>query len=103
MKNIQEGITVRSNRAGFTFIQIPDGISREIYKFRRELSETLCPVISAAYKNKQLKELYNLKTYTKEEVFGTLQKYAEIFKPYVCFDWRDILRDTKREGKKDFI
>ena len=29
-----------------------------------------------------------------------MQKYAEIFKPYVCFDWQDILRDTKREGKK---
>ena len=36
-------------------------------------------------KNKQLKEVYGLKTYTKEEVLELCKKYAEIFKPYVCF------------------
>ncbi len=50
-------------------------------------------------KNKQLKEVYGLKTYTKEEVLELCKKYAEIFKPYVCFDWQEILQDFKRKGK----
>ncbi len=50
-------------------------------------------------KNKQLKEIYNLKTYTKQEVLELCKKYAEIFRPYVCFDWQDMLRDAKRESK----
>jgi adenylosuccinate synthase len=62
------------------------------------LSEKLDVILPI--KNKQLKELYNLKTYTKDEVLELCKKYAEIFKPYVCFEWQDLLRDAKREGKK---
>lgn len=51
-------------------------------------------------KNKQLKEIYNLKTYTKEEVLELCKKYAEIFRPYVCFEWQELLRAAKREHKK---
>ncbi len=51
-------------------------------------------------KNKQLKELYGLKTYTKEEVLDLCKKYAKIFEPYVCFDWQMMLEDYKRNGKK---
>jgi len=51
-------------------------------------------------KNKQLKEVYNLKTYTKDEVLALCKKYAEIFRPYVCFDWQELLQNAKREGKK---
>lgn len=50
-------------------------------------------------KNKQLKEVYGLKTYTKEEVLSLCKKYAEIFKPYVCFDWQKVLEAAKREKK----
>ena len=50
-------------------------------------------------KNKQLKEVYGLKTYTKQEVLELCQKYAEIFRPYVCFDWQKVLEDAKRENK----
>lgn len=50
-------------------------------------------------KNKQLKEVYGLKTYTKDEVLSLCKKYAEIFKPYVCFDWQELLQDFKRQGK----
>ena len=50
-------------------------------------------------KNKQLKEVYGLKTYTKEEVLELCKKYAEIFKPYVCFDWQEMLQNFKRKGK----
>ena len=51
-------------------------------------------------KNKQLKELYGLKTYTKEEVLALCEKYAKIFEPYVCFEWQELLQNFKKEGKK---
>ena len=51
-------------------------------------------------KNKQLKELYGLKTYTKEEVLASCEKYAKIFEPYVCFEWQELLQKFKKEGKK---
>ena len=51
-------------------------------------------------KNKQLKELYDLKTYTKEEVLELCKKYAEIFRPYVCFEWQELLRNAKKENKR---
>lgn len=50
-------------------------------------------------KNKQLKEVYGLKTYTKDEVMSLCKKYAGIFKPYVCFDWQEVLENAKRNKK----
>ena len=50
-------------------------------------------------KNKMLEEVYGLKTYTKDEVLALCEKYAEIFKPYVCFEWQKVLEDAKRENK----
>lgn len=47
-------------------------------------------------KNKILKEVYGLKTYTKEEILAKLKEYKELFEPYVCFDWQDVLRDAKK-------
>lgn len=46
-------------------------------------------------KNKTLEKVYGLKTYTKEEVMALCKKYAEIFKPYVAFDWQGILESLK--------
>ena len=51
-------------------------------------------------KNKQLKEVYGLKTYSKEEVLALCEKYAKIFEPYVCFEWQELLQKFKKEGKK---
>lgn len=51
-------------------------------------------------KNKQLKELYGLKTYTKDEVLALCEKYTKIFEPYVCFEWQEMLQNFKKEGKK---
>ena len=51
-------------------------------------------------KNKQLKEVYGLKTYSKEEVLALCEKYAKIFEPYVCFEWQEMLHQSKKEGKK---
>lgn len=50
-------------------------------------------------KNKQLKEVYGLKTYTKEEILELCREYADIFMPYVAFNWQDVLNDAKKEGK----
>lgn len=46
-------------------------------------------------KNKTLDKVYGLKTYTKDEVLEKLREYKELFAPYVCFDWQDVLRDAK--------
>lgn len=51
-------------------------------------------------KNKQLKEVYRLKTYSKEEVLALCEKYAKIFEPYVCFEWQEMLHQFKKEDKK---
>ena len=50
-------------------------------------------------KNKMLKEVYGLEPYSKECLLALCEKYAEIFKPYVCFDWQTVLEDAKRDGK----
>lgn len=51
-------------------------------------------------KNKQLKDVYGLKTYSKEEVLALCEKYAKIFEPYVCFEWQEMLHKFKKEGNK---
>lgn len=50
-------------------------------------------------KNKQLKEVYGLKTYTKEEILELCREYADIFMPYVAFEWQDMLNEAKKAGK----
>lgn len=50
-------------------------------------------------KNKQLKEVYGLEPYTKECLTALCEKYAEIFRPYVWFDWQKNMEDIKKAGK----
>lgn len=47
-------------------------------------------------KNKVLKEVYGLKPYSKDEIKSLCEKYAEIFRPYVCFDWQEMLNSNKK-------
>ncbi|MDR1168609.1 MAG: adenylosuccinate synthase [Heliobacteriaceae bacterium] len=48
-------------------------------------------------KNKTLTEVYGLKPYSKEELTELCAGYAEIFKPYVCFDWQELLNAHKKD------
>ncbi len=73
------------------------GLKIEDLYSEEALSEKLDIILPI--KNKTLKEVYGLKTYTKEEVTALCKKYAEIFRPYVCFDWQKVLEDAKREKK----
>ncbi len=50
-------------------------------------------------KNKTLEKVYGLEPYSKECILSLCEKYAQIFRPYVCFDWQSVLEDAKREGK----
>ena len=50
-------------------------------------------------KNKQLKEVYGLEPYSKEKVLDLCKKYAEIFRPYVWFDWQKNLEAAKTDKK----
>jgi len=51
-------------------------------------------------KNKILKEVYGSKTYSRDEILEYCRRYAEIFKPYVCFDWIERLSNIMRNRKK---
>lgn len=73
------------------------GLKIEDLYSKEALSEKLDIILPI--KNKTLKEVYGLKTYTKEEVIELCKKYAEIFRPYVCFNWQEILEDAKRAKK----
>ncbi len=46
-------------------------------------------------KNKMLAKVYGLEEYSKECVIELCKKYAEIFAPYVCFDWQKLLEEHK--------
>ena len=61
------------------------------------LSEKLDVILPL--KNKTLEIVYGLEPYSKECVTALCEKYAEIFRPYVCFDWQKVLEDAKRENK----
>lgn len=49
-------------------------------------------------KNKMLEKVYGLKPYTKEQVLKLCKKYAEIFRPYVCFEWQEFLETSKNKA-----
>ena len=46
-------------------------------------------------KNKTLEKVYGLEPYTKDCILSMCEKYAELFKPYVCFEWQDLLNKYK--------
>ena len=46
-------------------------------------------------KNKTLEKVYGIETYTKDCILSLCEKYAELFRPYVCFDWQDLLNKYK--------
>ena len=65
---------------------------QDLYSFEalNEKIDMLLPI-----KNKTLKQVYNLEEYTKECLLSLCEKYAELFKPYVCFEWQDLLNKYK--------
>ena len=46
-------------------------------------------------KNKTLEKVYGIEPYTKDCILSLCEKYAELFKPYVAFDWQDMLNRYK--------
>lgn len=73
------------------------GIKVEDLFSAEALSEKLDIILPL--KNKQLKEVYGLKTYTKEEITELCSKYADIFAPYVEFEWQELLHNSKKAQK----
>ena len=72
------------------------GLKIEDLYSKEALSEKLDMILPR--KNKMLGN-YSLKTYSKNELIELCNKYAEIFKPYVAFDWQDMLNDAKKANK----
>ena len=48
-------------------------------------------------KNKTLEKVYGLEPYSKDCILSLCEKYAEIFRPYVCFDWQEMLNASKEK------
>ena len=46
-------------------------------------------------KNKTLEKVYGLEAYTKDCILSMCEKYAELFKPYICFEWQDLFNKFK--------
>lgn len=80
-----------SDKVGRYGIRIEDLYSKDA------LSEKLDIILPL--KNKQLKEVYGLDTYTKEEIMSLCDKYAKIFEPYVALDWQEMLNYAKKKKK----
>lgn len=73
------------------------GLKVEDLYYDETLSEKLDIILPI--KNKCLKDIYGLKTYTKDEITALCKKYADIFKPYVAFDWQNLLNEAKKKHK----
>lgn len=95
-KNCKIGTTKKGIGPTYTDKYARYGLKIEDLYSKEALSEKLDALLPV--KNKQL-ECCGLKTYTKEEIISLCDKYAEIFKPYVEFDWQDMLNDAKKEEK----
>ncbi len=65
---------------------------QDLYSYEA-LSEKLDMILPI--KNKMLKKVYGLEEYTKECIMSLCETYAELFKPYVAFDWQDMLNRYK--------
>ena len=65
---------------------------QDLYSYEA-LSEKLDIILPI--KNKILKNVYGIEEYTKECITSLCEKYAELFKPYVCFGWQDLLNRYK--------
>ncbi len=50
-------------------------------------------------KNKELANVYGLKTYSKHEILDLCEKYAKIIEPYLCNDWQEIYHDALKNNK----
>ena len=61
---------------------------QDLYSFEA-LNEKLDIILPL--KNKILEKVYGIEPYTKECIISLCEKYAELFKPYVCFEWQDML------------
>lgn len=48
-------------------------------------------------KNNILKNVYDSKTYTKEEILSICERYKKILEPYVCFEWQNLVREYKNK------
>lgn len=85
-KGIGPTYTDKAARIG---IKVQDLYSEET------LSEKLDVILPL--KNKTLERVYGLKTWTKDEVMALCKGYAEIFRPYVEFNWQEVLEGLKKK------
>ncbi len=83
-KGIGPTYTDKYNRCG---IRVEDLFNKET------LSKKLDTILPK--KNKELEFVYNLKTYTKDEILAECDEYRKILAPYVDFNWQENLLNYK--------
>ncbi len=84
-KGIGPTYTDKYNRCG---IRVEDLFNKET------LSKKLDTILPK--KNKELEFVYNLKTYTKDEILNECEEYRKILAPYVDFNWQENLLNYKK-------
>ena len=52
-----------------------------------------------ALKNKELTQVFGLKSYSKEDIIALCENYAEMLAPYVCNDWQKIYHEAIKNNK----
>lgn len=67
---------------------------QDLYSYEA-LSEKIDAILP--HKNNILEKIYGLEPYTKECILSLCENYAELFRPYVCFEWQDLLRRCKEK------
>lgn len=84
-KGIGPTYTDKYNRCG---IRVEDLFNK------KTLSKKLDTILPK--KNKELEFVYNLKTYTKDEILNECEEYRKILAPYVDFSWQENLLNYKK-------
>lgn len=70
------------------------GIRMEDLFDKKRLEEKLDIILPA--KNLTLERVYGLKPYSKEYLLELCEEYRELFEPYVCWNWQELLEDAKK-------
>ena len=94
-KKVKIGTTKKGIGPTYTDKYARIGLKVQDLYSEENLSEKLDVILPV--KNKTLQHVYGLEPYSKEKVLGLCKKYAEIFKPYVCFEWQELLENSKEK------
>lgn len=96
--------TAKKGKIGTTKKGIGPSYTDKVARFGLKIEDLYSPEalnekldVILPLKNKTLEKVYGLEPYSKECILALCEKYAEIFKPYVCFEWQEMLEKSKNK------